>query len=386
MESSSKTKNKLLLVVEVCRHGARGPLNKIHGDPNTEETWEGGLAMLTAKGWRQHVDLGACIRKKYIDELKFLSPVATPGEVYARSTVYPRTIRSAEAQIEGLYPPDNGVHPKDFPIRVLTAPKSEDILLLGLKDQSRYDLFWSEHPVPKELFIRYSEEVDEVARQLELKPFTDVTFLYGLGDAILCEKEDGRPLPPFVTPKIEAAAIDVRSQAFFHLYGDFEASRLGAAPFFFFLDKLLSAKTEPDVSAISVPKFVLLAAHDCSLLPILGFLEFQQPPRISPSVSAIFFELWEDECGSYSVEVLYEGRRVPIEGFSEGPVPLADFLAYIRGRQLGLDEEHAARLPKLLPEFPSLLELLQVDRTPNGKDRTLSMPNRKNMNLDQRRD
>ncbi len=90
--------------------------------------------MLTDKGWRQHVDLGACIRKKYIDvsiallprlhlhscvsafaqpvhyifqELKLLSPVVTAGEVYVRSTDYPRTMRSAEAQIEGLYPPGN---------------------------------------------------------------------------------------------------------------------------------------------------------------------------------------------------------------------------------------------------------------------------------------
>ena len=54
-------------------------------------------------GEKQLFDLGCRLRKKYVDELKFLSPTYNPTEISTRSSNIKRCILSAKSLLAGLY-------------------------------------------------------------------------------------------------------------------------------------------------------------------------------------------------------------------------------------------------------------------------------------------
>ena len=94
---------KLIFVYSHFRHGARGPVNEV-----TEEgvdllgfKWLG-PDDLSRVGMRQHYLLGCFNKKRY----KALFPDGyDPREIFIISSNYNRTIQSALAQLQGLFPP-----------------------------------------------------------------------------------------------------------------------------------------------------------------------------------------------------------------------------------------------------------------------------------------
>lgn len=139
-DNSTNSVYQLNLVQVFTRHGDRTPAHII---PNINVEWkcdypnmiyysssnpniEGGiyskvyikgkqqllgncaLGQLTEIGIQQHLELGKKFRKKYVEEMKFLSENANNEELFIESTNFQRTIRSAISQMEGLYPPGNG--------------------------------------------------------------------------------------------------------------------------------------------------------------------------------------------------------------------------------------------------------------------------------------
>jgi lysosomal acid phosphatase len=73
------------MVIEVCRHGARSPINQRYNV--TETYWPRGLGMLTPIGERQHYALGQELRKRYIDQYKLLDPTYNASQLVAYSTI-----------------------------------------------------------------------------------------------------------------------------------------------------------------------------------------------------------------------------------------------------------------------------------------------------------
>ncbi|CEM15780.1 unnamed protein product [Vitrella brassicaformis CCMP3155] len=101
--SDPECKEKLIFVVEVCRHGNRSPYHYFEKDTkNGLDTWEGVAekGWLTRLGMLQHYLIGAIARKKYVRTYRLLSGRYTPREVYVRSTLVPRR----------LFPPGSGHH------------------------------------------------------------------------------------------------------------------------------------------------------------------------------------------------------------------------------------------------------------------------------------
>jgi hypothetical protein len=94
------------LLLEITRHGARTPVGK--GSKLLNTTWETGDGQLTWTGERQHYLQGVRLRRKYVDELKFLPEEFDPRFFYIRATDYNRTIMSAYSQMLGLYPLKKG--------------------------------------------------------------------------------------------------------------------------------------------------------------------------------------------------------------------------------------------------------------------------------------
>ncbi|CAI2327475.1 unnamed protein product [Caenorhabditis sp. 36 PRJEB53466] len=97
---------KLEFVQGLWRHGERSALADLY--PIYEDDWiygGGGLGELTAKGAGEMNELGRLLRKRYVNELNFLTPKYLSREVYFRSTDFNRTILSANALLYGLFQP-----------------------------------------------------------------------------------------------------------------------------------------------------------------------------------------------------------------------------------------------------------------------------------------
>lgn len=65
--------------------------------------WPAPPGFLTPTGWRQHVELGEWVRRRYVDLLKFLPAEFEPNKMHIRSTDFSRTMRSARANLFGMY-------------------------------------------------------------------------------------------------------------------------------------------------------------------------------------------------------------------------------------------------------------------------------------------
>uniref|UniRef100_A0A7E4UR76 acid phosphatase n=1 Tax=Panagrellus redivivus TaxID=6233 RepID=A0A7E4UR76_PANRE len=107
--------DELLFVQAVWRHGDRSPCETFKTDKYQEDFWPQGWGELSALGMAQHVDLGQTLRKRYIDELKFLKPEYDSHEIYVRSTDFNRTLISAMSNLIGMYPEGASIQAPTIP-------------------------------------------------------------------------------------------------------------------------------------------------------------------------------------------------------------------------------------------------------------------------------
>jgi len=96
---------ELIQVIQLARHGARTP-NSFEFISNQYKENEGQLTVL---GLVQQYHLGQEIRKRYIEDSNFLSEEFNSSEVLIKSSWKNRTIRSAYAFANGLYPQKDGI-------------------------------------------------------------------------------------------------------------------------------------------------------------------------------------------------------------------------------------------------------------------------------------
>jgi len=111
---------ELVQVIQVARHGARTP-NSFEFLPNqyTERSGE-----LTILGIVQEYFLGREMRKRYVEDLKFIPENFNSSEVVIKSSWKNRTVRSAFAFANGLYPQNSGTwldnkYAENFPVEKL---------------------------------------------------------------------------------------------------------------------------------------------------------------------------------------------------------------------------------------------------------------------------
>ena len=100
---------ELIFVSTHFRHGARAPikLGPFYYDLAKEKWTNPGE--LTAIGQRMHYILGLRNRLRYIRNHHFLSEKFNPHEILVYSSAFNRTIVSALAQLQGLYPSDDNL-------------------------------------------------------------------------------------------------------------------------------------------------------------------------------------------------------------------------------------------------------------------------------------
>ena len=102
------TASTLHYVAEITRHGARTPTSS-EFDPYNTPYGVLRAGDLTAVGERQHYLLGREWNRRYNAENgtvgRLYNDTYATYEVYIRSSNVPRTLASANAQLEGLFPP-----------------------------------------------------------------------------------------------------------------------------------------------------------------------------------------------------------------------------------------------------------------------------------------
>lgn len=101
-----------MFVVEVSRHGARSSKKIFEFTADREKNFKNS-SQLTQLGRKQHFDLGAYIRKRYIEDNRLLNASYDEREVYVQTTYLNRTYLSALYQLMGMFP-ENGPHRLDF--------------------------------------------------------------------------------------------------------------------------------------------------------------------------------------------------------------------------------------------------------------------------------
>eukprot|EP01028_Stygiella_incarcerata_P006523 TRINITY_DN2668_c0_g1_i14.p1 TRINITY_DN2668_c0_g1~~TRINITY_DN2668_c0_g1_i14.p1 ORF type:complete len:210 (+),score=32.31 TRINITY_DN2668_c0_g1_i14:107-736(+) len=140
----------LRLVIELCRHGDRGPIvlfpkDTYYSNPRDVNAWPIGLGQLTGIGMKQHYELGQKLRQKYIVEENLLEEVYDYEKILIRTTSVDRTVMSAISQMMGLF---NGTGPSDAlpykyqPIALTNVPKDENDYLLRSYEPHCNRLSW----------------------------------------------------------------------------------------------------------------------------------------------------------------------------------------------------------------------------------------------------
>uniref|UniRef100_A0A0G4HF44 Uncharacterized protein n=1 Tax=Chromera velia CCMP2878 TaxID=1169474 RepID=A0A0G4HF44_9ALVE len=410
---SGMTFKKLHFVVELARHGARTPrLEQLKGLPGRPWNLPGGF--LTAVGEAQHAEIGRSVRQRFVEDLGFLSLNFNSTEVHARSTMYARTLMSAQAQLAGIYPPGSRPTLGEWQRRVITPespvhslssfpvfshPKSTDFLLMAgdapciqewQKEDMRKCPVWAEAerriaPLMKPIVEEaYGPGVIRFALKSAQKLSPGLFQAFHFHDALICMRTDGREdeVPKISQTYEEALAVASRF-VFSRLYS---ASHYGGAESFRFwslvVDWLLWKRLEVEASSTSdsrrgaeeergkegveaslrqrleedaglaplvtgdafkKTKFLLLASHDSTLIPVLTSL-FDGWPGQPPEASALFIELWEEREestgeSSFSVSLTLNGEPLRIPWCPVGTIAGAGgktsgLTAWRRGRDM----------------------------------------------------
>jgi hypothetical protein len=121
---------ELVQVIQLARHGARTP-NSFQYIPNQFREEHGQLTVL---GLVQQYFLGQEMRKRYIEDLGFLSESFNSSEVVFKSSYKNRTVRSAYSFVSGMYPQEEGIwheniYAENFPIdQLLPLKKRQKIV------------------------------------------------------------------------------------------------------------------------------------------------------------------------------------------------------------------------------------------------------------------
>jgi len=111
---TTQTQKEPSQIIEVFRHGARGPLS------GYDKSWQNHeFGALTASGTRQHFILGKTLAKKYP---KFFSKAYNPLQVYVLSDTTIRCVQSAQAHLDGIFEGKGLSFRNDFASEVAVPP------------------------------------------------------------------------------------------------------------------------------------------------------------------------------------------------------------------------------------------------------------------------
>eukprot|EP00300_Choanocystis_sp_HF-7_P037327 c5341_g1_i1.p1 GENE.c5341_g1_i1~~c5341_g1_i1.p1 ORF type:complete len:581 (+),score=54.48 c5341_g1_i1:40-1782(+) len=319
--SYSPSDVELLGVIEVSRHGDRGPLYTLPNDP---VTWPEGPAQLTGIGMRQHFELGARLRARFVDAFGLLPPVYNYTLSALRSTGVDRTIASANAQMMGLYP--DGVGPADSPLRrtfmpVYSTPPAEDTLLRAFDNCPRFlALEHSRAQTPEWLNMAAANKgfLTEIAAAAQVP--VNLEHFWQLYDVLIAEFEHGLPMANGRVSEAQyRRVLNISDWTNRHVFEHDELGRLAGGNLAAAIGTLLSQRAAAG-GANADPRFRLFSAHDTTVASLLAVLPVVWDGTLVPYASNVVFELIRSRASNkLLVGILYNGNPLVIDGCAPGP-------------------------------------------------------------------
>ncbi|XP_029434206.1 lysophosphatidic acid phosphatase type 6 isoform X4 [Rhinatrema bivittatum] len=372
---SERHEYELKLVQVIFRHGARTPLKPIphkeqvewpptlldiplhtqfdykvtdlSGGPRPtspiekryrEHKLKGGTfpGQLTTVGMQQMFELGARLRRTYVEEFGFLSPSLNPAEVFVRSTNIVRNLESTRCLLAGLFQQQQ----QNGPVAILTCDLNTEILFpnyhgcLGLKHLSSNKMLHA-YSQPE-----ISEELQKLQQKmgLEEEKIKEVDFFLLL-DNLLAEEAHGLAgslVLKDMLQQIEQRAIDI---IFYVLEPDErEVLQLSVGPFLYILQDNMLQTANGSSATTKSRKLFLYAVHDTTLIPLLtalGIFDNKWPPYAADLV----LELYQHQYSKmWFVRLCYKGEEQVLKGCRTALCTLDEFLNRISAYALSPDE------------------------------------------------
>ncbi|XP_034741371.1 lysophosphatidic acid phosphatase type 6 [Etheostoma cragini] len=365
---------ELKLVQVLFRHGARTPLKSIpdvmeaqwvptlleppahthinykvtdlHGGPRppapVEDSYRknqlnGGTfpGQLTTVGMQQLYELGRRLRKRYIEEIPFLSPTFSSPEVYVRSTNIARTIESAKCLVAGLFEQKQ----KEI-VPILTTEAESEILYPNHHGCKLLKLLASHRWAESSTLPDIAADLQSIQSALGIAPHQHIDFIL-IRDDMVAREVHGLPCPSVLDSwrnKVEQRAVDMIC----HVYepSKRENLQLCVGP----LVQTLLANFEEklgDISSEPKRKLFLYSAHDTTLIPCLmslGIFDMRWPPYAAD----ITLELHQHRQTNRSfVKVSYIGEDQLIPGCSGVYCPLEEFKQVLSAYSLSSELYHS---------------------------------------------
>ena len=362
-----RTDGVIISVIETCRHGARAPIDDYSWDTGY---WSQGYGELTQEGMRQQYLNGMEFRRRYITEQQVLPPSFNHSLLYVRSTDLNRTIMTAESQLVGLYPVGPSLSSVAMESKAVPPFNVSNLtnILAGLGTQALPNYF---QPIPvhvvnqdydhmlrgyagatcpyinvialevqqsnyyQYLVDNYTEYLQKRVQQV-FQQDVDFTDAGWFGDAIICERFHGYPMPQGVTEEMYQQMIGIMnySNSYFFQNG---GAYLSSSEFFGNLLEVF----EGSINGTGTLKWGLYCAHDTTLIGFLYALG-QWTGLNPPFASTLVFELHEEN-GEYFVQTIYNDELLSING-CEIMCPYSQFSAFLLSWIIP-DIEQACQIP-----------------------------------------
>ncbi len=317
--SQSLAKETLIFAVDIIRHGDRTPLFLMEKVPYA---WKEGLGQLTIEGMKQEYALGKKLRERYVDELKLLPVDYQSEKLYVRSTDYDRTLMSAQSLLMGLYP-DGPLQNNYQPIPIHSQPKEKDILISNEVDKQQFDELVEKHVYPSQAWqakTKLTQSKWHKWSELTGWKIKNLRDVVKLGDMLFIYQLHQHPLPKELSQADIDEIIGISKWGVAALYqpkviGEF----LGKPQHKLVADYLNEASLQKNAL-----KYVLLSAHDSTLLAIMSALGAPLP-KMPPYASHLSFSLYENEHKEQTIIIKFNDEEVVVPGCTNQRCSLSQF-------------------------------------------------------------
>ncbi|XP_001633091.2 lysophosphatidic acid phosphatase type 6 isoform X2 [Nematostella vectensis] len=285
---------------------------------------------LTKVGQQQTFDLGRTLQKRYVDDIKLLSPVFTPHEVYIRSTNVPRTIKSAKCVVAGLYGKEN----IQRVLHIITRDEREDTILPNMSFcplLTRWLRKIQASSIQKINLEGYAKDHSTIRNDLGItaKNFFFVCFR----DVMSAREAHGLFVDPILHEYWDMIDQHATEELVVVQCGNlgkrFARQDIIKASVGKFLDEIVTRMNDK-INGISPAqhKMCLYSVHDTSiscLLTALGVFDNKWPDF----ASEVAFELYRNQDNKYFVKVLYQGKAQHLPGNNTDLCPFEKFKALL---------------------------------------------------------
>ena len=318
---------KLDFVILAIRHGDRAPFSNMKNAPYK---WEYGFEQLTPAGMREEYNSGKLLRKRYVDEMKFLKPTYQNFSIYAITDPVNRTVQSGQCLLMGLYPPKTGpllgkkavnafaapgLAPKTnnspaLPYRfqsipIMTTTEESHLLMIPYLD---YLKVLKDHVYPTDAWKNKTKEVESNFANWSKISGDKIDTLekaVGFGGQLNCAIANNKTLPKGITLEEAEKVVDLTSWG---LCAQFKNEVVSYISGVYLLNTMIE-NIKDAISGKKPYKMVFYSGHDITLLPLMALLG--APLDETPAYAAhMELEVYKTDDAKHIIKLRYNGKNV----------------------------------------------------------------------------